>query len=555
MKVVIVGATGNAGTAVLRALHQTPEVTEIVGVARRLPDPTVEPYEGCEWHSIDIAAASTEEDAVSRLTEVFRGADSVIHLAWLIQPNDQRELLRRVNVEGTRRVTEAVSRAGVPHLIAASSVGSYSPDEARSTEDAPPLRDESFPAGGIDSSHYSVDKAAQEQVLDAFAANHPEVTVTRLRPGLIFQADAASEVQRYFLGKAVPVQLLKAGRLPALTVPKGILLQAVHADDIGRAYAAAVLKRLPGAFNVCADDVIGPQELADIVDHGRFMEVPAAVIRAALATAHKSGLIPADPGWLDMAMQVPLMDNTRAVEELGWRPQITAAAALQELFDAMIEGHGHPSPPLHPREKDERLVSSVHERAGAGAAAGTGSAPDEGTEDLPEDLTKDLLGLYLSDHLTGSTAGVNRIERMADDFVDTPVYADLASLAEEIRAERELLRNIVDDLGFPRKAHRQAAAWAAERVGRLKLNGRVVERSPMTLLLETELMRSAVAGKLGVWQTLQEHAPQLALDPDVFARLVEASYRQIETLDGVHEYARARALRDDRDTFRDQPDS
>lgn len=551
MKVVVIGATGNAGTGTLRALHQTPEVTEIVGIARRLPQMDVEPYKDCEWHSIDIAAASTVEDAVTKLTEAFRGADAVIHLAWLIQPNDQRELLRRVNVEGTRRVTEAVSRAGVMHLVVASSVGAYSPDGARATEEDPPLRDESYPAGGIDSSHYSVDKAAQEEVLDSFASAHPEITVTRLRPGLTFQADAASEIQRFFLGNAMPVQLLKAGKLPALTVPKGILLQAVHADDVGRAYAAAVVKKVPGAFNVCADDILGPQELADIVDHGRFMEIPAAVVRAALAAAHKAGLVPADAGWLDMGMQVPLMDNSRAKQELDWHPQVSAADALQELLDAMIEGHGHASPALVPRNKDERRVSAIHENASVGAEAGSGATTEGGPEELPENLTKDLMGLYLSDHLTGATAGVNRIERMADDFVDTPVYADLASLAEEIRTDRELLRNIIEDLGFPRKAYRQAAAWAAERVGRLKLNGRVLERSPMTLLLETELMRSAVQGKLGGWETLREHSAELNLDPEVFERLIEASHRQLATLDEVHSYARERALRDDRTTFWD----
>lgn len=551
MKVVVVGATGNAGTATLRALHQTPEVTEIVGIARRLPEQDVEPYRDCEWHSVDIAAASTAEDAVAELTEIFREADAVIHLAWLIQPNDQRELLRRVNVEGTRRVTEAVAGAGVPHLVVACSVGSYSPDEARATDEDPPLRDESFPAEGIDSSHYSVDKAAQEKVLDDFVAAHPEIVVTRLRPGLTFQADAASEIQRYFLGDAMPVQLLKAGRLPALTVPKGLLLQAVHADDVGRAYAAAVLKRLPGAFNVCADDILGPQELADIVDHGRVMLVPAGVIRPALAAAHKAGLVPADAGWLDMGMQVPLMDNTRAKEELGWQPQVTAADALRELLDAMIEGHGHSSPPMVPRKKDDRIVSAIHEPAGVGAHAGGGAAPEGGSEELPEDLTKDLISLYLSDHLTGATAGTNRIERMAADFVDTPVYADLAGLAEGIRANREFLRNLIDDLGFARRPYRQAAAWAAERVGRLKLNGRVIERSPMTMLLETELMRSGVQGQVGLWETLHEHAGELGLDREVFSRLIEDTHRMLETLEKVHAYARSRALRDDRETFWD----
>lgn len=554
MRVAVVGATGNVGTAVLRALHETPEVTEIIGVARRVPDIDIEPYQGCEWKSVDIAAASTVNDVIAELTDVFRGVDAVIHLAWLIQPNDQRELLRRVNVEGTERVAEAVAQAGVPHLVVASSVGVYSPDKAREDSldagENSPLRDESFATEGIGSSHYSVDKAAQEVALDRFSATYPEVMVTRLRPGLTFQGDAASEIQRYFLGSAIPIQVLKAGKLPAITLPKGIRLQAVHADDVGRAYAAAVVNQVPGAFNICADDVLGPQELADIVDHGRFVEIPPSVVRAALVVAHKSGLVPADAGWLDMGMQVPLMDNSRAAEVLGWRPQVSSADALQELLDAMIEGRGHPSPALRPRVIDERIVPAIQEPAGSGADAGQGTS-EGGTEAVPEKFTKDLLGLYMSDHLTGATAGVSRIERMAKDFVDTPVFAELSSLADEIRADRELLRNVIDDLGFPRKPYRQAAAWTAERVGRLKLNGRIIERSPMTLLLEAELLRSAVQGKLGGWETFREHATDLGLDPQVFEQLIEAAHQQLVTLEGIHEYARKRALRDDRDTFWD----
>ena len=549
MKIAIVGATGNHGTAALRALHDAPEVTGLVGIARRLPEQDHPPYEGVEWHSIDIAGATTREDAVAALTGAFTGVDAVIHLAWLIQPNDRRELLRRVNVEGTRHVAEAVAQAGVPHLVVASSVGAYSPDEARRTG-KPPLRDESWPTGGIDSSHYSVDKAAQEQVLDEFEAAHPDITVTRLRPGLTFQGDAGSEIQGYFLGDLVPVQALRTGRLPALPVPKGIRLQAVHSDDLGRAYAAAVLRKVGGAFNICADDVLGPQQLADIIDHGRYLELPPAIFRAGLVTAHKAGAVPADAGWLDMGMEVPLMDNAKAREELDWRPTVSAVDAFAELLDGMIEGSGLPSPPLRPRDKEERLHQAVGEQVKEGADTGSGNAGG-GEEKIPDHYTKDLLELYLSDHLTGATAGVNRIERMAEDYIDTPVYAELSTVADEIRSDRELLRTIIEDLGLARKPYRQAVAWVGERVGRLKLNGRVLERSPMTMLLEAEIMRSAVNGKIGGWETLREHAAGLQLDPQVFDDLIASSHRQLEILERVHAYARERALRDDSDTFWD----
>ncbi|MGQ4819876.1 hypothetical protein ACQ1ZK_22870, partial [Enterococcus faecium] len=77
------------------------EVTSVLGIARRLPVRTEEPYASAEWAAIDIGGATPAQEAIAELTEALRGADAVIHLAWLIQPNSHRDLLRRVNVEGT----------------------------------------------------------------------------------------------------------------------------------------------------------------------------------------------------------------------------------------------------------------------------------------------------------------------------------------------------------------------------------------------------------------------------------------------------------------------
>lgn len=166
---------------------------------------------------------------------------------------------------------------------------------------------------------------------------------------------------------------------------------------------------------------------------------------------------------------------------------------------------------------------------------------------VPESIDKKLLGLYLSDHLTGSTAGLGRLERMAKDFTDTPFHSELAGLAADVGRERELLRRLIHDLGIRQRPHRQAAAWLAERAGRLKLNGRVLSRSPMTLVLESELMRAAILGKIGGWQTLEELAPQLGLDKATFTRLITEGREQIDTLGRVHDHARTNAFRKDGD--------
>ncbi|WP_167198774.1 NAD-dependent epimerase/dehydratase family protein [Brevibacterium pigmentatum] len=527
MRVAVIGATGNVGTAVLDVLGRTPEITSVLGISRRMPDTEAEPYSGCEWRSIDIAAASSEGTAHRDLTEALTGADAVIHLAWLIQPNSDRDLLRRVNVDGTARVAAAVAAAGVPHLVVASSVGAYSPDDSMDK------RDEEWPTEGIRSSHYSVDKAAQERVLDDFCADHPEITVTRLRPALIFGAPAASEIQRYFLGTWMPVQLLRAGRLPFLPLPAGLRgVQAVHSTDVARAYVASVLRRRSGAFNICADDVLHPKDLAELLDHGRHIPVPNGAVRAALGMGHSSSLVAADAGWLDMGLHVPLMDNGRARRELGWEPEYSAMDAARELLKGMADGEGAASVPLRPRDVEHTRLRATDDTSRGHDAPGA-----------DEHVDMDLLGLYLSDHLTGATAGAERIERMAADFIDTPVFAALSELAAEIRGEHLYVRHLIGELGFRRRPLAEAVSWVGERVGRLKSNGSLLKRSPMTLVLEAELMRSAVIGKLGMWQTLEGNAEALGLDAEQFRGFAQKAEHQREVLDTVHSYARSRAFR------------
>ena len=112
MRIVLTGATGNVGTAVLAALARRPEVESIVGLARRIPS--------LELERVSWAEADVTEPLPASL---FDDADVVIHLAWAIQPSRDPGYLRRVNVEGSRAVFEAVARAGAGALVYASSVG------------------------------------------------------------------------------------------------------------------------------------------------------------------------------------------------------------------------------------------------------------------------------------------------------------------------------------------------------------------------------------------------------------------------------------------------
>jgi UDP-glucose 4-epimerase len=337
MRVVVVGATGNIGTAVLRRLHAEPAVTSLVGLARRVPDESVAPYAGVEWHSVDVGG----EVAVARLAEAFLGADAVIHLAWALQPNHDERALWRVNVSGTAAVLAAVARSGVPHLLYASSIGAYS--------SAPKSRrvDESWPTGGIHTSHYSRHKAMNERALDRFQQRNPSVAVTRMRPGLVFQHDTATEQTHLFLGRSIPTRWLTVARPPVLPLPPQFVFQAVHADDLADAFCRAVVRRAGGAFNIAAEPVLTPELVASVLGAKRTVPLRLRVLRSLMSVTWALRLQASDPGWADLAAYCPVMDVHRARTELGWRPNRSSTEALAEVVrGASVRARYPGSPPL-----------------------------------------------------------------------------------------------------------------------------------------------------------------------------------------------------------------
>ncbi|MDP2713110.1 MAG: NAD-dependent epimerase/dehydratase family protein [Solirubrobacteraceae bacterium] len=350
MRVVVTGATGNVGTSLLRVLSADPQIDEIVGLARREPQLT---FRRTRWVSADVA----RDD----LVPIFRGADAVVHLAWLIQPSRDRATTRGVNVDGSRRVFEAAAAAEVPALVHASSVGAYSP--------GPKDRrvDESWPTGGIQTSFYSRDKSAVEAILDGVEQAQPQMRVVRLRPGLIFKGEAASGIRRLFAGPLLPTPLLRRGLIPIVPALDRLRVQGLHSFDVAEAYRLAVVRDVRGAFNVAAEPVLDPPELGRLLD-ARPVPASARVVRTAVDVAWKLRLQPTPPGWLDLALGVPLMDCARARDELGWTAQRSAGEALLELIDAMRHGEGLETAPLQPGAAGPARIRELLSGIGARSA-------------------------------------------------------------------------------------------------------------------------------------------------------------------------------------------
>src|SRR3954447_1013901 len=331
MRVVVVGATGNVGTSVLSSLVEEAEVDSILGVARRRPSLELPKV---EWAAADVRSAD--------LTKLFAGADAVIHLAWAIQPSRDESETESVNVVGSERVFGAVADAGVPRLVYAPSAGAYSPGPKDT------FVDESHPTDGIPSWFSPRHKAAVERILDRFEASTPSVSVVRLRPALIFKRDAAAEIRRLFAGPFLPNALVSRSLIPVVPDVPGLRFQAVHSLDVGDAYAKAALGDAMGAFNIAADPVLDPDRLGELLN-ARQVRVPRALLRAAASATWRLRLQPTPPGWIDLALETPLMSSERAHRELGWEPLRTSEDALLELLEGLRTGRGYATPPLDPR--------------------------------------------------------------------------------------------------------------------------------------------------------------------------------------------------------------
>ncbi|MCF6379508.1 NAD-dependent epimerase/dehydratase family protein [Nocardioides KLBMP 9356] len=332
MRIVITGASGNVGSAVLRRL--SPDGHDLVGVVRRPPE-AVGPFAGVQWASIDLAAGD-----VDALTAVVTGADAVVHLAWGFQPSHREDHLRDLGVGGTGTVIDAVTAAEVPHLVHMSSVGAYSPKR-----DDEPV-DESWPTDGIRTSMYSRHKSAAERRLDMLERDEPAVTVTRLRPGIVGQGAAGSALLRYGLPAVVPARVLS--HVPVLPLDRRLAIPMVHADDVADAVARVLAARAPGAFNLSAPPTITAGSIADVLG-ARLVHVPSAAVRATVSASWHARLQPLDPGWIDLAYAVPLLDTSRARSELGWTPRRDALSVLAETVAGMQDAASGPSPVLRPR--------------------------------------------------------------------------------------------------------------------------------------------------------------------------------------------------------------
>jgi hypothetical protein len=154
-----------------------------------------------------------------------------------------------------------------------------------------------------------------------------------------------------------------------------------------------------------------------------------------------------------------------------------------------------------------------------------------------------LLGIYLNDHLAGATAGLELFRRAAGSHAGAPGDA-LKRLTAEVEEDRDALLAMMRLLGFPVRQYKVIAGWAAEKAGRLKLNGRLISRSPLSDVIELEGLHLGVLGKAAGWRLLRMLADtDPRLDAGHLDELIARADRQAGELEQLRITAATEALR------------
>lgn len=114
-----------------------------------------------------------------------------------------------------------------------------------------------------------------------------------------------------------------------------------------------------------------------------------------------------------------------------------------------------------------------------------------------------LLAIYLRHHAAASRGGLDLFERSARSQLSPEARRELRDLADQVAQDRRHLVEILRRLGIPRPRVAEMLVGVAERVGRLKPNGTVFHRSPLSDVMELEVLSTAVEAKRLGWIALR----------------------------------------------------
>ncbi len=339
MRVIVVGAEGAVGRAVLGGIadhRQVTQVIELSEIGARSPLSTAGLNRKIERRPVDL---------LGELSDEFRFADAVVYLGWP-HSGTTAGASQRHQLSVLAHVCESVGAVGVRVFLYASSASAYSPAQSGA------VIDESWPTSGTNSFFRSLRMAQAESLISRFEIDHPLIRTVRLRPSLIVNPSVNAGGWRARTAKRL--LRLADGRPHLRFVPdvEPFVLHCLHVSDFVSALCLALTNSVAGSFNVAAEPITSAL-LAEYFGADLVRIAPRYVVRI-LTLASRLGVVPLSADRVELMLRTPAVDTTRARHELGWVPQHCALSIVEEWF-ARLDSPSMAPPPVEPDSQEVDL--------------------------------------------------------------------------------------------------------------------------------------------------------------------------------------------------------
>ncbi len=313
MTIFITGVSGYIGQSFLRLLEKEKKrKMEIRGIdVKELPQ---EFAGSISFRKMDVRKPEVEE--------FMKGADVVVHMAFILNPPKDREFARDVNINGTHNILRAAKKNKVKKVIVLTSASTYG-----AHPDNPLFMKEDFPLrGDLNFGFwYSEDKAVQDRITQTFAKENPDIKVCILRPAIVFGKNVNNFISQGFFNPPI-VGIFR----------KNIPFQYIHEDDVARAIMLTIENDdAQGPFNFSGDGVVTMKRGAEIM-RKPVIYIPPPLHRPLYEIMRMQGILdPLTPfASIDFFKYPWTLDTERAYNILGFSPQWSSEATFRQAWEA-----------------------------------------------------------------------------------------------------------------------------------------------------------------------------------------------------------------------------
>ncbi len=310
--VAVTGAAGFLGSNLVGSLEEDERVSRIVAI-----DPSPAPTAGRKTRTYDVDL--TQPTAEARVAEILAAerVDTVAHLAFRASPTHATAWAHELESVGTMHVTVAARHAQVRKLVLWSQTWLYGAHPSN-----PNFLTEKHPLRAPRSEPFFADKIEAEEQARRLAHRAPGTVVTILRMAPILGPTVHNAVTRYLARRLVPTMM---GFDP--------LVQFLHEVDAIAALHMAVLRDVPGTFNVVGEGVLPLSTVIKLA--GRVaVPVPHPLAGTVSALGWVAQLVDAPPSFLKYLRFLCVADGALARKELGFAPAYTSREALLDFVSA-----------------------------------------------------------------------------------------------------------------------------------------------------------------------------------------------------------------------------